>query len=110
SFSFPSSPRPPPTSTLFPYTTLFRSYDYEAVADRLQEDGLLDAPGVWRYKALLPIAYGAPVPPLLVGDTPLYRADNLAREIGVGELWIKDDGRNQTGSLTDRAKIGRAHV
>lgn len=78
-------------------------YDYEAIADRLQEDGLLDAPGVWRYKALLPIAYGAPVPPLLVGDTPLYRADNLAREIGVGELWIKDDGRNPTGSLKDRA-------
>lgn len=78
-------------------------YDYEAIADRLQEDGLLDTRGVWRYKALLPIAYDAAVPPLLVGDTPLYRADNVAKEIGVGELWIKDDGRNPTASLKDRA-------
>ncbi|NLH07286.1 MAG: threonine synthase, partial [Chloroflexi bacterium] len=42
-------------------------------------------------------------PPLLVGDTPLYRADNVAKEIGVGKVWIKDDGRNPTASLKDRA-------
>ncbi|NLH08940.1 MAG: pyridoxal-phosphate dependent enzyme, partial [Chloroflexi bacterium] len=78
-------------------------YNYELIADRLQEDGLLDVRGIWRYKALLPIAYNAPTPPLLVGDTPLYRADNVAKEIGVGKVWIKDDGRNPTASLKDRA-------
>lgn len=78
-------------------------YNYELIADRLQEDGLLDVRGIWRYKALLPIAYNAPTPPLLVGDTPLYRADNVAREIGVGKVWVKDDGRNPTASLKDRA-------
>lgn len=78
-------------------------YDYEAIADRLQADGLLDAPGMWRYKALLPIDYDAATPPLLVGDTPLYTADNVAKQIGVGKVWIKDDGRNPTASLKDRA-------
>jgi threonine synthase len=78
-------------------------YDYEAVADRLQADGLLDQPGIWRYKALLPVEYDAPTPPLVVGDTPLYKADNVAGALGVGEVWIKDDGRNPTASLKDRA-------
>ncbi len=78
-------------------------YDYGQIADRLQVEGLLDEPGIWRYKALLPIPYEAPVPPLVVGGTPLYRCDNIAKEIGTGEVWVKDDGRNPTASLKDRA-------
>mgnify|MGYP005850987101 FL=1 len=78
-------------------------YDYERIADRLQVEGLLGDPGIWRYKALLPIPYEAPVPPLVVGGTPLYRCDNIAEEVGVGEVWVKDDGRNPTASLKDRA-------
>lgn len=78
-------------------------YNYGLIADRLQEHGLLDGPGMWRYKALLPIEYDAAVPPLVVGDTPLYRADNVAQEIGVRQVWVKDDGRNPTASLKDRA-------
>jgi threonine synthase len=38
-----------------------------------------------------------------VGDTPLYKATNVAGALGVGEVWIKDDGRNPTASLKDRA-------
>jgi threonine synthase len=78
-------------------------YDYEVIADRLQADGLLDQPGIWRYKALLPVEYDAATPPLVVGDTPLYKATNVAGALGVGEVWIKDDGRNPTASLKDRA-------
>lgn len=79
-------------------------YDYDRVAAAWEADAVRDtAPGIWRYKSLLPIAAGAAVPPLVVGSTPLYRADHLAKEIGVRELWLKDDGRNPTGSLKDRA-------
>lgn len=88
-------------------------YDYERIADRLQQDGLLDTPGVWRYKALMPIDYDAPVPPLLVGNTPLYESAELARQVGVGRVWVKDDGRNPTASLKDRASaliVAKARV
>jgi threonine synthase len=78
-------------------------YDYDAIAQRVKRDGLRGAPGIWRYKALMPIDYEAGEPPLVVGSTPLYRCDAIAGEIGVREVWVKDDGRNPTASLKDRA-------
>jgi threonine synthase len=44
-----------------------------------------------------------PEPPLLVGATPLMAAPRLARANNIGQLWLKDDGRNPTASLKDRA-------
>jgi threonine synthase len=78
-------------------------YDYERIAAQVQAAGLRDVRGAWRYKALMPIDLNAAEPPLMVGDTPLYRADNVAQQLGVRQVWIKDDGRNPTGSLKDRA-------
>ncbi|HYQ47938.1 MAG TPA: threonine synthase, partial [Thermodesulfovibrionales bacterium] len=45
---------------------------------------------LWRYRELLPVD-GEPQVGLSSGFTPLVRADNLAREIGIDELYIKDD-------------------
>ena len=42
-------------------------------------------------------------PRLRVGGSPLYQADALGKELGIRELWIKDDGQNPTASLKDRA-------
>jgi threonine synthase len=78
-------------------------YDYERVNARWQDFETSSQTGIWRYKALLPIELNAAVPPLLVGNTPLYRTDNVARQVGVAEVWVKDDGRNPTASLKDRA-------
>ncbi|MBN1428278.1 MAG: threonine synthase [Anaerolineae bacterium] len=78
-------------------------YDYECIAANVRRDALPDEPGMWRYKALLPIDASVPVPPLLVGATPLYPAPRVAKEIGIGQVWFKDDGRNPTASLKDRA-------
>nr|MBN1229170.1 pyridoxal-phosphate dependent enzyme [Anaerolineae bacterium] len=78
-------------------------YDYDAIADHVRLNGLMEAESIWRYKALMPIAYDAPTPPLVVGNTPLYRADNVAGALGLNKLWFKDDGRNPTASLKDRA-------
>ena len=39
---------------------------------------------------------------LAAGWTPLIRAERLAAELGLGELWIKDDTRNPTNSFKDR--------
>lgn len=58
---------------------------------------------LWRYRALLPVDDEASIPPLVVGWSPLYKNDRLASEYGVKDLFIKDDGRNPTASLKDRA-------
>ena len=60
------------------------------------------AQGFWRWKPLLPVA--PPVLPLLpTGDTPLAGVPRLAARLGLKELWLKDDTRNPTRSLKDRA-------
>jgi len=58
--------------------------------------------GVWRYRELLPsLATGTPVS-LGEGGTPLLRAANLGAELGLGNLLLKDETRNPTGSFIDR--------
>jgi len=80
-------------------------YDYEAIARQLSRAALETSRDFsqWRYRSLLPIAPEAVVPPLRVGWTPLYRADRLARVVGLRHVWVKDDGQQPTGSFKDRA-------
>lgn len=80
-------------------------YDYPAIARRLTRRALANRRdlGHWRYRELLPIREGALLPDLLVGGTPLTAARSLARYLGLRQLHLKDDGRNATGSLKDRA-------
>ncbi len=40
---------------------------------------------------------------MTVGGTPTYDAPRLADQAGVGRLWVKDEGRQPTASLKDRA-------
>ncbi|MEA4871601.1 MAG: pyridoxal-phosphate dependent enzyme, partial [Synergistaceae bacterium] len=58
---------------------------------------------MWRYRDILPILNDANIPDLAVGWTPLYENKGLASKYGVNKLYIKDDGRNPTASLKDRA-------
>ena len=58
---------------------------------------------MWRYKALLPVRSDTPVPPLLVGGTPLYAAPRLGKRLGLKHIWVKDDSVNPSASLKDRA-------
>lgn len=60
-------------------------------------------PNMWRYRALLPVPTTIlDLPGLNPGFTRIVRADNLARELGVRRLWIKDDTGNPTHSFKDR--------
>ncbi|MEJ2696842.1 MAG: threonine synthase [Candidatus Sulfobium sp.] len=67
------------------------SYDYESIARALsrEEIGKRDK-NLWRYRELLPID-GEPKVGLNSGFTPLLKADNLAKALGVADLYIKDD-------------------
>jgi|SRR5579872_3124327 len=58
---------------------------------------------IWRYLPLLPITQTETIPDLHVGWTPLYHARRLGEQLGLRQLYIKDDGRNPTGSFKDRA-------
>ena len=85
--------------------TLDVLYDYSSIGKSFSRTSLqrnMDM-SLWRYKAILPVVEEASIPQLSVGWTPLYRSDRLAANYGVKEVHIKDDGRNPTGSLKDRA-------
>ena len=60
---------------------------------------------IWRYLPLLPVDdpghLGTPL--RAVGWTPLFKPARLADRLGLGDLWLKDDGRNPTASFKDRA-------
>lgn len=85
--------------------TLDARYDYAAIAKALTPDGLAADPerSMWRYRPLLPVAPDVTVSALGVGGTPLIEAERLAQRWGVERLWIKDEGRQPTASLKDRA-------
>jgi threonine synthase len=57
---------------------------------------------LWRYRELLPLQDDANLISLGEGYTPLLDAKNLAGELGLRRLWIKDEGQNPTGSFKDR--------
>jgi threonine synthase len=78
------------------------AYDLDALRNKVTRRSIEAGPAsMWRYADLLPVSSQAPVN-LGTGMTPLILADRLAAELGLGELWVKDDTRNPTGSFKDR--------
>ncbi len=88
-----------------PAGTLDVTYDYAAIAVRWSKEELAADGDVtmWRYRLVLPIADDAELPPLTVGGTPTYDAPRLAADLGIAGVWVKDEGRQPTASLKDRA-------
>lgn len=77
-------------------------YDYEAIRQAISPTAIAERrPSLFRYAELLPVSDDSPID-LGAGLTPLVRADRLAAELGLGELWIKNDTVNPTGSFKDR--------
>jgi threonine synthase len=56
---------------------------------------------LWRYSDFLPVQ-APPRGVLTAGWTPLLRADRLAEQLGLREVWIKNDAANPTHSFKDR--------
>jgi threonine synthase len=78
-------------------------YNYDALKGVITRASIAAGPpSIWRYKDLLPIE-GAAAVGHHVGFTPLIRSQNLAEELGVRELWIKNDSVcHPTWSFKDR--------
>jgi threonine synthase len=68
---------------------------------RLFEEGERTGAGIARYAPVLPVSDSALVT-TGEGTTPLVDCPALADELGVGDLLVKDEGRNGTGSVADR--------
>ncbi len=69
-------------------------YDYAAMRGKVTRESIASKPrNLWRYRDLLPI-HGEPKAGLYSGWTPLRRAYNLEKVLGVKELYIKDDSAN----------------
>ncbi len=80
--------------------------DYEALAERsLEELICFSEESLWRYLALLPVkeAIGQGTPLGAAGWTPTYSPPHLASELGLKQLWVKDESSNPTASFKDRA-------
>jgi threonine synthase len=85
------------------FAPLEAAYDYDAMRGRVTRESIAAGPrSLWRYRDLLPIE-GEPRAGLHSGWTPLVRARRLAAELGVRELYLKDDSANYpTWSYKDR--------
>lgn len=85
------------------FGSLEATYDYDAIKKTLSRESIQKGPhSLWRYRSLLPID-GAPQAGFSSGFTPLVKADRLAKELGVRELYIKDDSVcHPTWSFKDR--------
>ena len=78
------------------------SYDYESIARSVSRKSIEKGPlTMWRYHDFLPVSAEGAVD-IGTGLTPLIKADNLGRLIGLDNLYIKNDSVNPTFSFKDR--------
>ncbi len=78
------------------------AYDYEAIGRVISRERIQNGPQtMWRYQDLLPVDAENAVD-LQTGFTPLMKAPNLGRLLGLDHLYIKNDAVNPTNSFKDR--------
>ncbi len=80
-------------------------YDYDFISRQFSKESLLKSNdfSIWRYLPLLPVDPRVAVPSLSIGWTPLYHSPRLSSDLGLKDIWVKDDGRQPTASFKDRA-------
>ena len=86
------------------YDLIKKEFNRRVLAERAEQSH-------WRYLEILPVSKRPQSLHPRVGWTPLYDLPELAESIGLGRLWIKDDGINPSASFKDRASsIGVARA
>jgi len=94
--------------------------DFKELSEVLRESDWMSKPlSVWRYRNLMPIHEATKIVTLGEGGTGLHRSDHLAKELGLNNLYVKNEGENPTGSFKDRGmtvgvskavELGARHV
>ncbi len=78
-------------------------FDEAALKKRVSRQRIEQGPAsMWRYRDLLPVEDDTPVVTLGEGFTPLVKADRLGAELGLRNLYLKNDSMNPTNSFKDR--------
>ncbi|MGH7738937.1 MAG: threonine synthase [bacterium] len=86
----------------FCFGPLEAAYDYDKIKQDISREKILSRPlNIWRYRELLPVE-GTDYNTLQEGFTPLIRAERLGQELGLRNLYLKNDCANPTHSFKDR--------
>ncbi|MCH8853992.1 MAG: pyridoxal-phosphate dependent enzyme, partial [Planctomycetes bacterium] len=82
---------------------LWVRYDLEAVGKAVSPEELASrAPTLWRYRELLPVDDEQSIVTLGEGVSPILPATRLGSELGLEDLWIKDESQLPTASFKSR--------
>ncbi|HEY0077707.1 MAG TPA: threonine synthase [Pyrinomonadaceae bacterium] len=78
-------------------------YDLERAGQSLTKEALRGRRAdLWRYVEVLPVEREENIVSLGEGWTPLLRAERLGEQVGLSELYIKDESQNPTQSFKAR--------
>ncbi|MCC6386961.1 MAG: threonine synthase [Dehalococcoidia bacterium] len=78
------------------------TYDYDRLRRNVTRESIERGPAsLWRYRDFLPVDADAAID-IGAGYTPLIRAKNLGKALGLNNLYIKNDTVNPTWSFKDR--------
>src|SRR5882762_10285876 len=78
-------------------------YDLARASRSLTRDSLSSRRAdMWRYREVLPVEDDANIVSLGEGWTPLLHAERLGKELGITDLYIKDESQNPTQSFKAR--------
>jgi threonine synthase len=82
---------------------LLPRYDLARAAQTLTKESLRNRQSdLWRYREVLPVENDENIVSLGEGWTPLFHAQRLGEQIGLSELYIKDESQNPTQSFKAR--------
>ena len=82
---------------------LLSIYDLKKVRQQVDRDEISSRrKGMWRWHELLPVQDKENIVFLGEGDTALLRLSNFAEELGLTNLFVKDESTNPTGSFKAR--------
>ena len=82
---------------------LFARYDLAKMGREVDRDQLIHRPAnMWRFEELLPVEDPTQIVSLGEGGTPLLGVPELGRRLGLGHLFVKEEGLNPTGTFKAR--------
>ncbi|MCP8315248.1 MAG: threonine synthase [archaeon] len=77
--------------------------DLEEIKKSINKRVLASRPlSVWKYAELIPVFDKNKIVTINEGGTKLYKCNNLAEELRIKRLYVKNEGENPTGSFKDR--------
>ena len=84
-------------------------YDYVTISEVISHQRIADGPiSIWRYQDLLPASADDPVD-IMAGYTPLLKAKNLGKRLGLNNLYIKNDSVNPSFLLQGPGGVRSCH-